>query len=119
MSGCQFNELDNVLSLSEPDVGTQFVHLRNADGSRDSELRELLDCTVRFLSKPTATKAPSIYALKLRNEALQVMDLYQSTFPQAKNLFLYRDAIGWANQQLARDADKVIFMVAGIPTVVK
>jgi adenosylcobinamide kinase/adenosylcobinamide-phosphate guanylyltransferase len=32
---------------------------------------------------------------------------------------VYRDAIGWANQQLARDADKVIFMVAGIPTVVK
>jgi len=90
-----FNELDNVLSLSEPDVGTQFVHLRNADGSRDSELRELLDCTVRFLFKPTATKTPSIYALKLRNEALQVMDLYQSTFPQARNLFLYRDAIGW------------------------
>ena len=32
---------------------------------------------------------------------------------------VYRDAIGWANQQLAREADKVIFMVAGIPTVVK
>jgi hypothetical protein len=90
-----FNELDNVLSLSEPDVGTQFVHLRNADGSRDAELRDLLDCTVRFLFKPTTSKAPSIYALKLRSEALQVMDLFQATFPQAKNLFLYRDAIGW------------------------
>jgi len=32
---------------------------------------------------------------------------------------VYRDAIGWANQQLAREADKVIFMVAGIPTVIK
>jgi len=32
---------------------------------------------------------------------------------------VYRDAIGWANQRLARDADKVIFMVAGIPTVIK
>src|SRR4029079_12959083 len=32
---------------------------------------------------------------------------------------VYRDAIGWANQQLAREADKVIFMVAGIPTKVK
>ena len=31
----------------------------------------------------------------------------------------YRDAIGWANQRLAREADKVIFMVAGIPTTVK
>ena len=32
---------------------------------------------------------------------------------------VYRDLLGWANQQLARTADKVIFMVAGIPTVIK
>ena len=31
----------------------------------------------------------------------------------------YRDALGWANQRLAREADNVIFMVAGIPMVVK
>ena len=28
---------------------------------------------------------------------------------------VYRDLLGWANQRLAREADKVIFMVAGIP----
>ncbi len=32
---------------------------------------------------------------------------------------VYRDAIGRANQRLAREADKVIFMVAGIPTIIK
>jgi adenosylcobinamide kinase / adenosylcobinamide-phosphate guanylyltransferase len=32
---------------------------------------------------------------------------------------VYRDAMGWTNQRLAREADKVIFMVAGIPTVIK
>ena len=32
---------------------------------------------------------------------------------------VYRDAIGSANQRLAREADTVIFMVAGIPMVVK
>lgn len=32
---------------------------------------------------------------------------------------VYRDWLGWANQRLAREADKVIFMVAGIPTVIK
>lgn len=32
---------------------------------------------------------------------------------------VYRDALGWANQQLARIADKVIFMVSGIPMIVK
>jgi hypothetical protein len=90
-----FNALDGVLSLSEPDVASHFVHMRSADGSRDGELRELLDSTVRFLSKPTATKTPKTLALKLRNEGTQVMDLYQATVPQVKNLFLYRDAIGF------------------------
>lgn len=32
---------------------------------------------------------------------------------------VYRDALGWANQRLAREAEKVIFMVAGIPMVVR
>jgi len=32
---------------------------------------------------------------------------------------IYRDWLGWANQRLAREADRVILMVAGIPMVVK
>ena len=32
---------------------------------------------------------------------------------------VYRDALGSANQQLARMADRVVFMVSGIPMVVK
>jgi adenosylcobinamide kinase/adenosylcobinamide-phosphate guanylyltransferase len=32
---------------------------------------------------------------------------------------VYRDALGWANQALARAAERVIFMVAGIPMAVK
>jgi adenosylcobinamide kinase/adenosylcobinamide-phosphate guanylyltransferase len=32
---------------------------------------------------------------------------------------VYRDALGWANQRLARAADQVLFMVAGIPTTIK
>lgn len=31
----------------------------------------------------------------------------------------YRDGLGWANQALARAADRVVFMVAGIPTIIK
>jgi hypothetical protein len=89
------DELDTVLSLSEPDVATQFVHLRRKYSERDAELRELLDSTVRVLFKPTPFKTPSTFALKLRSEGTQVLDLFQATFPQVKNLFLYRDAIGW------------------------
>ncbi len=89
------NEVDTVLSLSEPDVAAHFVHLRSADGAQDADLRHLLDCTVRILFKPTAFKQPSTYALKLRSGGTQLMNLYQATFPQVKNLFLYRDAIGY------------------------
>lgn len=32
---------------------------------------------------------------------------------------IYRDALGWANQRLARAAKRVVFMVAGIPMLVK
>ena len=32
---------------------------------------------------------------------------------------LYRDVLGWANQYLATLADRVIFMVAGLPMLVK
>jgi adenosylcobinamide kinase / adenosylcobinamide-phosphate guanylyltransferase len=32
---------------------------------------------------------------------------------------VYRDSLGWANQRLARAAGRVIFMVAGIPMVIK
>lgn len=32
---------------------------------------------------------------------------------------IYRDALGWANQRLAGEAARVLFMVAGIPMVVK
>jgi hypothetical protein len=84
-----------VRSFAEPDAASQFAYLRSADGQWDAELRELLDSTVRFLCKPTPLKTPSTYALKLRNEGLRVMDLFQATFPQAKNLFLYRDAVGF------------------------
>lgn len=32
---------------------------------------------------------------------------------------VFRDGLGWVNQRLAKEADKVIFMVAGIPMTVK
>lgn len=89
------NTLDHVLSLSEPDAATQFVHLRHAFAGREAELRQMLDACMRFLFRPTPTKQASHFVVKLRNEGTQVMDLYQQTFPQASNLYLYREMNGW------------------------
>jgi hypothetical protein len=90
-----FNQIDTVLSLSELDTFTQLVYLRTLNNRRDPELRELLACTLRFVFKPTPAKNANTYVLKLQSEALEIMDLIHDTFPNAKNLFLYRDAIGW------------------------
>ncbi|MCA9896289.1 MAG: hypothetical protein KC615_25075, partial [Anaerolineae bacterium] len=90
-----FNEVEGVMSLSEPDVITQFVHLRGDTKDRDAELRELFDYTVRILFKPNPFKKPTIYALKFRMETVRAIELFQATFPQAKNLYLYRDAVGF------------------------
>ena len=32
---------------------------------------------------------------------------------------IYRDMLGWANQRLAAEADKVLFMAAGLPLILK
>lgn len=103
------NAVDGVVSLSEPDVATQFVHLRHTHPDGAADLRALLDSTVRFLFKPGVWGTPARCALKLRNEGLQVMDLFQATFPQATNLYLYRDAWGFV-ASFAR-----IFRRAGMP----
>ena len=113
-----FNSLDTVLSLAEADSTSQFVHMRPTDGSGDADLRDLLDCTVRILFKPTPFKSPTIYVLKFRNEATGIMDLFQATFPHAKNLFQYRDAIGFVRSayRLARAAGFPEFTTASAYT---
>jgi hypothetical protein len=90
-----FNEVDSVMSLSEPDVITQFVHLRGDDHSRDAELRKLFDYTVRILFKPNPYKTPKTYVLKYRMETIRAMDLFYAALPHTKNLYLYREAEGF------------------------
>lgn len=90
-----FNEVEGVMSLSEPDVITQFMHMRGDTNERDAELRELFDCTVRMLFKPNPFKDPKVYALKFRMETVRAMDLFYAAIPHTKNLYLYREAIGF------------------------
>jgi hypothetical protein len=53
-----------------------------------------LDCTVRFLFKPSSYGPRVASVLKLRSYAVEIMDLHQETFPRITNLFLYREAVG-------------------------
>jgi hypothetical protein len=90
-----FNAVEGALSLSEPDTMTQFIFLRHPDRSNEAEMRALLDGAIRMLFKPTPFITPTHWVVKFRNQTTQLMDFYQATFPGAKNLYVYRDGIGF------------------------
>jgi hypothetical protein len=92
-----FNRVDSVFDLSEPDVYMQITALRPRDGSRDAELRQLLQSCTRLLYKPTP--AETTLAIKFRSFSIEVADLLYLLYPQAKIVFLYRDAETWARSQ--------------------
>ncbi len=85
------NTVDGLLSLSEPDVFTQIHIMRFLDRSRDEEYTRLLTSCVRFYGLRTP-----MLALKFRSMCVQVGDLLHHAFPDARHLFLYRQAEAWA-----------------------
>jgi len=91
------NQLDAVVSLSEPTPPAQFAYLKPAYQGRERQLSTLLDATMRFVCKAPPGKQATTYAVKPPIETLQAFDLFHSCFPNARNLFLYRDAVGWVS----------------------
>lgn len=89
------NAVEGVVSLSEPDAATQFVELRHHYAQEDARVRDLLDCTLRFLFKPSTVGPRAVCALKHRSYGVQVMDLFHTAYPQTRHLYLYRDAVGF------------------------
>jgi len=88
-----FGQLDGALSLSEPDVFCDIALMCEADGSRDQDLREVLFGSTRLLCKPTPTIEPIYYVIKPRPQAIHHAGLMHALFPQARLVFLYRDAV--------------------------
>jgi hypothetical protein len=91
-----FGALGTVYSLSEPDIYTQAVRLRlAAGGARDDEVRALLASSTRLLLAPAAHRGAAVGVLKFRSPCIEIADLLGQAFPQARNLFLYRDLAAW------------------------
>lgn len=87
-------ELGNVVSLSEPDMYTCAVGMREPDGSRDAELTDLLRSATRFLSFSTDAQ-DGVLLLKFRAWCLEIADLLARACPDAHALFLGRNLEGW------------------------
>ncbi|HEY2980479.1 MAG TPA: bifunctional adenosylcobinamide kinase/adenosylcobinamide-phosphate guanylyltransferase [Anaerolineales bacterium] len=115
-------------------VGAALVaHAKNLSGHV-----VLLDCITLLVSNvllalpEDASAAPAMQHVEAEIEALlEARDRLEGQWLMVSNEVglglvppyplgrLFRDTLGWANQRLARAADKVVFMVAGIPMVVK
>ena len=87
---------DGVASLSEPDVFTQLVALRAFDHSNDATIGALLaDCT-KIMAAACRSRGATATAFKFRSYVIEVSDLLYRAFPEARVVFLYRDAETWA-----------------------
>ena len=95
------NQADGVVSFSEPDVYTQILMLREADGSSDPEVSALVRSCTKIICAPTAQRrSASAWALKHRGIGIQLADLFYHNFPEAKVVFLYRQAESWARSMV-------------------
>jgi hypothetical protein len=96
--GAALNVVEGMVGLSEPDVFTQLVALREWDGSNDAEISALVESCMKLLCKPTEqSPSPRGWAVKFRSFAIELGDLLYKHFPNTKNIFLYRHAETWLN----------------------
>lgn len=86
------NEIDAVVSLSEPDAVANLVALRHLP--REQQTR-LLQASFKMLYRPAAVGDASRFVLKLRNQCVDIMDVFIEAFPQAQHIFMYRNVIDW------------------------
>lgn len=90
-----------VVSLSEPDVYTQIVALRQTGACDPAEAAALLRAGTRVIcaqsarSAPAADPAPTV-AVKFRSFATGIAEALHRELPGMRTVFLYRDARSWA-----------------------
>jgi hypothetical protein len=87
-----FNNLPDVLSLSEPEAFTEIVRRREPNGRNEAEMARLLDAVIQVQCRPSSQIAPKMYAIKFRSFSTVMIDLLHRVTPHAKHIFLYRNA---------------------------
>lgn len=86
----------SVVSYSEPDVFSQLVMIRTAGQATDEQLGALLRDSVLLMCANAQRQGLRYFAFKFRSYVLSVSDLLFDTIPDARLLFLYRNALTWA-----------------------
>ena len=112
------------------DVASQLHRLKSDVIILDCITLLISNLLMQFVNDDLVEEAPFMAAIQKEiNELISVLreqdwlivsnEVGWGLVPPYQMGRVYRDAIGWANQRLAREADNVIFMVAGIPTTIK
>jgi hypothetical protein len=95
------NAVPGVWCLSEPDVFStlimQHYHSRRRTSFAPDQIVRLIRASVRLQFRPPSADAVQVFAIKFRSQALFQASLYHRALPEAACVFLYRDALGWAN----------------------
>ena len=91
----------SVWSLSEPDVYSLLIMQNYSDGDRldysPDEVIGLISACTRLLFRPLPDRDCKVLAVKFRSQTFFQADLYRAAWPDASFVFLYRDAMTWAN----------------------
>lgn len=90
------NQIPATVSFAEPDVFTQLVTLRTTGLSDDAQTTTLLFDCLTIMCANAQRHGYQHWAFKFRSYVLSVSDLLYQAVPQAKLLFLYRNALTWA-----------------------
>lgn len=87
-----FNNLPDVLSLSEPEAFTEVVRRREPNGRNEAEMAHLLDAIIQVQCRPSSQLDPKMYVIKFRSFSTVMIDLLHQVVPHANHIFLYRNA---------------------------
>ena len=88
------NQMDGVWALSEPDVFT-LVGMMDRSEVDEADLRLVLEAATRLAYRPPKPQQ-RVFAIKSRSQGTFCADLMYRVFPQARFIFMYRDAVSWA-----------------------
>jgi hypothetical protein len=95
-------QIPGVINMSEPDSLTQLVIARFLQPDKQFEMKMLLDAAVRLLCK---TPAQTAWVIKGRSWIIELGDWLYELYPQAKTLYLYREAESWIRSNLSAFVD--------------
>lgn len=87
-----FDAVPNTVSLSEPDIFSNFLLMRELNGRNNTQIQALLQATFNLQLKPLPHRADTQHwAIKFRSSGFEIADLISQVLPNSHNIFLYRN----------------------------